>query len=91
MTAVVERYHVPGSQVWAGSRGAARGNVHLHVVEDFTLGRLQRRAGECLCSKRHGTYERALDPGETQFRCERCAMVAARAGIDWPSAMERAA
>lgn len=87
MTAVVERYHVPGSQVWQGSRGAARGNVHLHVLEDVTLGRLARRAGECLCPKRHGSYERTLDPGEVEFRCERCAAIAARHGIVWPSSL----
>lgn len=84
MSAVVERYHVPSSQVWEGSRGAARGHVHLHVTEDLTLGRIVRRAGECLCAKRHGTYERPLDADEreNEFRCERCFAVAARHDLE---------
>jgi hypothetical protein len=91
VTAVVERYHVPPSQCWEGSRGQAHGNVHLHVVDDVTLGRLKRRAGECLCAKRHGSYERPLEDGERAFRCERCAAVAVRNGIAWPSAERLAA
>lgn len=84
---VVERYHVPPSQVYAGSRGGQQGHVHLHVMEDVKLGRLSRRAGECLCSKRHASYARPLDVGEGNHfaRCERCATIAARNGIVWPS------
>lgn len=84
---VVERYHVPGSQTWPGSRGGAQGNVHLHVVEDVKLGRLVRRAGECLCAKKHGSYERPVDDGERElvFRCPGCSDVAAWNGIAWPS------
>lgn len=66
----------------AGSRGAARGNVHLHAPTDVTLGRIRRKRGECLCSKRHGTYERPPDGDE--LRSPKCEAVAARFGIAWP-------
>lgn len=81
---VVERYHVPSSQTWPGSRGAAAGNVHLHVTEAVTLGRISRAAGECLCSKRRATYARPLDAGErdTVTRCERCYAVAETHGLE---------
>src|SRR3954464_15495303 len=85
---VEERYHVPGSQVWAGSRGAQRGNIHLHVLEDVKLGRIKRLAGQCLCPKKGGSYERAVDDDDRErtFRCPKCATVAERFGIPWPSA-----
>jgi hypothetical protein len=90
---VVALYHVPPSQVWDGSSGRAHGNVHLHVTEDVKLGRLARRAGECLCAKRRGSSERPLNPGEfdSTFRCERCYAVAARRGIKLPTALRVAA
>lgn len=87
---VQELYHVPRSQVWEGSRGRARGNIHLHVREDVTLGRIKRRAGECLCPKKHGSYERPADADDqrTALRCEKCATVATRFGIPWPSSQQ---
>jgi hypothetical protein len=93
MTQVVALYHVPPSQVWERSGGRARGNVHLHVTEDATLGRLKRSAGECLCSKRRGSSERPLDASEfhSTFRCERCYAVAARYGIKLPTSLGIAA
>ena len=73
--ALTPRYHVPSSQTWAGSGGRAQGNVHLHVLKDMTLGRRVRKQGECLCSKKHGTYEREPE-GETNL---------ARSASRWPS------
>lgn len=66
-------YHVPRSQVWPGSRGRQRGNVHLH--DD---------GGRALCGRR-GWYERPLDPGEQERLCPRCATRAARAGLEVPA------
>lgn len=83
MTVVVERYHIPKSQLYEGSRGGHRGNVHLHVLEDVKLGRLVRKSGECLCSKKHGSYEREPDDNET--RCPSCDRIAKKNGIEWPS------
>lgn len=77
------RYHVPTSQTWQGSRGAAKGNVHLHVKGDVTLGRRKRKAGECLCSKKHGTYERPPDPTDTNL-CPECVRVAETNGLVVP-------
>lgn len=76
---LVLRHHVPDVQRFA----RARGNVHLHVVEDVALGRLSRRAGECLCSKRAATLARPLGPGEvdTLTRCESCFAIAGRHGL----------
>lgn len=85
MTPVVERYHVPNSQVWPGSRGAAHGNVHLHVLQPTTLGRMKRKAGECLCRKKRGNYERPPEVDELAARCPGCEAVALRYGIEWPS------
>lgn len=84
---VEERYHVPGSQVWQGSRGAQRGNIHLHVLEDVKLGRMTRTRGQCLCPKKGGSYERPVDGDDRTrtFRCPKCETVAERFGIPWPS------
>lgn len=82
---VEERYHVPGSQVWEGSRGGQRGTVHLHVLEPFESGRFKRAPGECLCPKKRGTYERPPDGIDFQYRCTRCADLAERHGLRWPS------
>lgn len=86
------RYHVPRSQVWAGSRGRQAGNVHLHTVGRFDVGRLHRAAGQALCG-RSGWYERAPDRGELEALlvsfirggaedadglCSRCAEIARR-------------
>lgn len=79
--ALEPRYHVPGSQVYPGSRGAAVGNVHLHVSADVKLGRRSRKAGECLCSKKHGSFERKPE-GETKM-CDECVKVAADNGLTW--------
>ena len=70
------RYHVPRSQVWAGSRGRQRGNIHLHVTEPFTAGRIKRAPGQALCGKR-GWYERPVDEYD-HSDCPRCAEIAAR-------------
>jgi len=67
-------YHVPRSQVWAGSGGRQRGHVHLHVTEHFDVGRIHRKPGQALCGKR-GWYEREPE-GETV--CPRCEEIAAR-------------
>lgn len=79
---LIPRYHVPGSQVWAGSGGKAEGNVHLHVLHDVTLGRRVRKSGQCLCSKKKGSYERAPEPTETKM-CAECVKVADANGISW--------
>ena len=52
-------YLVPRSQVWEGSRGRARGRVHL------------RRVGEnrFLCCRKPGWYER---PPQGEPLCARC-------------------
>ncbi|HET7566498.1 MAG TPA: hypothetical protein VFJ91_00780 [Gaiellaceae bacterium] len=57
--------------------------MHLHVTEDVTLGRLSRRRGECLCSKRQASFARPLDPGEfdSLTRCESCFAIADRHGL----------
>ncbi len=75
MTAPSLVYYVPRSQVWAGSRGRARGNVHLHVD------------GRALCGRARGWYERTPDPDElgTEHRCPRCVARAAIREIAWPS------
>jgi hypothetical protein len=78
---LIPRYHVPGSQVYPGSRGGQVGNVHLHVTADMTLGRRKRKKGECLCSKRNGSDERPPQ-GETKM-CEECVKVAADNGLAW--------
>lgn len=79
MTIATEpRYHVPRSQVWAGSRGRQSGNVHLHVTDDVTIGRLARRKGASLCGKR-GWYEREPTAGEET--CPRCLDIAHRYGF----------
>jgi hypothetical protein len=76
-----QRYHVPRSQVWAGSRGRQSGRVHLHVIERFDVGRIHRDAGQALCG-RTGWYERAADADDLASSgvCARCADIAARAG-----------
>lgn len=63
------RYHVPRSQVWEGSRGRQSGNVHLHLTAPLDYGRIHRNAGETLCRKRRGWYER---PAEGEHLCGRC-------------------
>jgi hypothetical protein len=77
-------YHVPRSQVWAGSVGAQRGNTHLHVTEALDSGRLHRRAGRALCGK-NGWYERNAEfPSEFDSAnfCPRCTAMAERHGFD---------
>jgi hypothetical protein len=74
-------YHVPSSQTWQGSAGAQSGNIHLHVNEDMKLGRRTRKKGECLCSKKRGTFERAPE-GETKM-CGECVKVATDNGFVW--------
>jgi hypothetical protein len=76
------RYHVPRSQVWAGSRGQQSGHTHLHVKADFDLGRIHRRQGQALCGKR-GWYERPPEfasEREPEALCPRCREIAGRAG-----------
>jgi hypothetical protein len=71
--------HVPRSQVWAGSRGAQRGNTHLHVRDErFDAGRIHRLRGQALCGKR-GWYERPVEfPSEFTDLCPRCSEIASR-------------
>lgn len=87
------RYHVPRSQVHEGSRGAAGGNVHLHVPLEPTYGRvlvaihgrateISRKPGRALCGKGVPWYDRPPMEGET--RCPRCVDFAERYGIEWP-------
>src|SRR4051812_28039452 len=71
------RYHVPGSQVWGGSRGRQQGHAHLHVREAFVLGRIRRGKGQALCGRR-GSYERPLDELEVATPCPRCAEIERR-------------
>lgn len=71
------RLHVPRSQVWGGSRGGQRGNVHLHVKKPFSLGRIHRSTGQALCGK-SGWYERKLDELEVATACPRCAEIELR-------------
>lgn len=81
---VEERVHVNTSQ-WTRQ---TIGNVHLHVLKRVDLTRsLKRRAGECLCTKKHGSCERPLQGDEWMrlARCPRCALIATRHGIPWPS------
>lgn len=81
---VEERYHVPTGQ-WASH---STGHIHLHVLKRVDVTRaLKRKAGECLCPKKRGSSERKLYPGEADRlpRCERCATIATRHGITWPS------
>lgn len=78
---LIPLYHVPGSQVWEGSRGRAAGNVHLHVTSDMQLGRRTRQKGECLCSKKHGSYERP--PTGEKTMCAECVKVADDNGLSW--------
>lgn len=70
-------YHVPRSQVWGGSRGGQSGNVHLHVREQFDLGRIHRSPGQPLCGRR-GWYERELEELEVAAPCPRCAKIERR-------------
>jgi hypothetical protein len=80
--ALEPRYHIPGSQVYEGSRGKAKGNIHLHVTGDMTLGRRARTRGQCLCSKKNGSMERPPDPDEKKM-CPECVKVAADNGLAW--------
>jgi hypothetical protein len=91
-TGWVEQYHIPRSQVWEGSRGGQKGNVHLHVAghERISLASqrpprtmIQRDAGATLCGKLRGWMERDPKPGEQ--RCPRCDALANRYGLTWPS------
>lgn len=76
------RYHVPRSQVWGGSRGRQRGNVHLYVKagEAFQAGRIRRVQHQTLCG-RSAWYDRALegDEGKTPDDwCDRCLEIGTR-------------
>lgn len=76
------RYHVPRSQVWAGSRGAQSGNVHLYVKagEAFQAGRIRRVQHETLCGRR-AWYDRAPEGDEGQREtdlCPRCVEIGTR-------------
>jgi hypothetical protein len=76
--AFVRRYHVPRSQVWEGSRGRQRGLVHLHVADwEFHSGRIHRRKGEALCSRKNPWWAREPYPDETEM-CPRCEEIASR-------------
>lgn len=78
------RYHVPRNQVWEGSRGRQTGRVHFHVTETVNLDRgLRRSAGEALCSRKHGWYERPPVDGEQD--CPECVARAARHGLELPA------
>jgi hypothetical protein len=68
------RYHVPRSQVWEGSRGFQRGNVHLRVKrgEAFQAGRIRRVEGQTLCGK-VAWYDRVPDSTEAATEAQFCA------------------
>jgi hypothetical protein len=89
-----ERYHVPRSQVWEGSRGGQTGNVHLHLPIEprhpspmtAVTGRrttIKRNSGAALCG-RSAWYDRPPFASERPDRCPRCSALAARYGIEWP-------
>ena len=76
------RYHVPRSQVWEGSRGKQRGNVHLYVKEGeaFVAGRIHRVEHQTLCGRR-AWYARPLQGNEGQREdefCPRCVEIGTR-------------
>lgn len=83
----LRRYHVPRNQVWQGSRGRQHGNVHVHVTQDVAIGRIRREAGETLCGKRRGWYERPPYPNEAN--CQRCEDILARYAAQAPPALSR--
>lgn len=58
------------------------GNIHLHVLSGVQLDRRERKSGEALCSKKHGSNERAPEPGETAM-CPECVKVAEEFNLDW--------
>ena len=70
-------YHVPRSQVWAGSRGRQSGAIHLHVLDQFDFERIHRQPGQALCG-RSGWYER--EPMNDEPLCPRCESIAERVG-----------
>ena len=75
-------YHVPRSQVWAGSRGGQTGNVHLHVKqgEAFQAGRIRRVQHQALCA-RLAWYPREPEGDEGQREedfCPRCVEIGTR-------------
>lgn len=78
MTATERRYHIPRSQVFAGSRGGQSGKVHLHVTEQLDHGRLHRRPGQALCG-RDAWMDR--EPQDGEETCPRCAEIAERIGV----------
>lgn len=76
------RYHVPRSQVWEGSAGKQRGNIHLYVKrgEAFQAGRIRRVQHQTLCG-RTAWYDRALEAGEGERAedfCPRCIEIGTR-------------
>lgn len=83
MTVLERRYHVPRSQVWEGSRGAQRGNVHLYVMlQPFDHGRIHRQVGQTLCGKT-AWWDRAPESEDElsdDALCPRCRELASRAG-----------
>jgi hypothetical protein len=74
---LIPRYHEPGSE-WKNKQG----HVHLHVLNDAKIGRRMRDSGECLCSKKRGSHERAPREGEREM-CAECVRVAQEAGLEW--------
>lgn len=76
------RYHVPGSQVWPGSAGRQKGNVHIHVKGELDAGRLKRSAGHSLCGH-DGWYERPPESSVEQL-CPACVDKAERYGVPYP-------
>lgn len=76
------RYLVPLSQVWGGSQGRASGTVHLLATAPVELGpRMRVRAGQLLCKRPRGWYER---PPDGERRCPRCNNRAHLYSIEWP-------
>lgn len=76
---LIPMYHSPPPE-----HAKKRGHVHLHVLNDAKLGRRERRSGECLCSKKHGSDERLVDDESRRFdMCEECVRVARENGITW--------
>jgi hypothetical protein len=74
-------YLVPRSQVWPGSRSRATGHVHLRATADAADGRLKVKAGQLLCKRPPGWYERSPDGDEP--RCPECTGRAERLRIGW--------
>jgi hypothetical protein len=73
---LIARYHEP-----SGEFAGRQGHVHLHVLDDATIGRRTRKSGECLCGKKRGKNERT--PEGNADMCGECVRVAEANGLTW--------